>query len=306
MQLLKYMACIWAEYEKTFLDESGRIIRNKSFKYPPIIPVVYYEGEKEKTADMRLRDRVMFSDILRPYIPDFKYIVVRNHDFSDEELLSREDEMSLLMLINKFQTADDISNFKEISKDKIDAIIQDSPEAVIDIIASVVKSLCTKIHISAEETDEAVRKVREHKLGYLFENMEKIDIQELRRIADEERLRAEVNRKEAEENQKRAEENRKRAEENRKRAEENQKRAEENQKRAEENHRETEEERRRIKRTAFISIKCFLMDIECDLKKIESAIYAQEDTNKIVEWIDNMEQTTDKMKYYKDIIGEDE
>ena len=193
--------------------------------------------------------------------------------------------MSLLMLINKFQTADDISNFKEISKDKIDAIIQDSPEAVIDIIASVVKSLCTKIHISAEETDEAVRKVREHKLGYLFENMEKIDIQELRRIADEERLRAEVNRKEAEENQKRAEEN---------------------QKRAEENHRETEEERRRIKRTAFISIKCFLMDIECDLKKIESAIYAQEDTNKIVEWIDNMEQTTDKMKYYKDIIGEDE
>ncbi|MEE1100786.1 MAG: hypothetical protein U0K86_04815 [Agathobacter sp.] len=221
--------------------------------------------------------------------------------------------MSLLMLINKFQTADDISNFKEISKDKIDAIIQDSPEAVIDIIASVVKSLCTKIHISAEETDEAVRKVREHKLGYLFENMEKIDIQELRRIADEERLRAEVNRKEAEENQKRAEENRKRAEENRKRAEENRKRAEENrkraeenQKRAEENHRETEEERRRIKRTAFISIKCFLMDIECDLKKIESAIYAQEDTNKIVEWIDNMEQTTDKMKYYKDIIGEDE
>ena len=285
MQLLKYMACIWAEYEKTFLDESGRIIRNKSFKYPPIIPVVYYEGEKEWTADMHLRDRVMFSDILRPYIPDFKYIVVRNHDFSDEELLSREDEMSLLMLINKFQTADDISNFKEISKDKIDAIIQDSPEAVIDIIASVVKSLCTKIHISAEETDEAVRKVREHKLGYLFENMEKIDIQELRRIADEERLRAEVNRKEAEENQKRAEEN---------------------QKRAEENHRETEEERRRIKRTAFISIKCFLMDIECDLKKIESAIYAQEDTNKIVEWIDNMEQTTDKMKYYKDIIGEDE
>ena len=47
------------------------------------------------------------------------------------------------------------------------------------------------------------------------------------------------------------------------------------------------------------------MDIECDLEKIESAIYAQEDTNKIVEWIDNMEQTTDKMKFYKDIIGED-
>ena len=98
MQLLKYMACIWAEYEKTFLSERGKISKNKSFKYPPIIPVVYYEGKKEWTADMYLRDRIMFSDILRPYIPDFKYIVVRNHDFSDEELLAREDEMSLLML----------------------------------------------------------------------------------------------------------------------------------------------------------------------------------------------------------------
>ena len=151
MQLLKYMACIWAEYEKTFLSERGKISKNKSFKYPPIIPVVYYEGKKEWTADMYLRDRIMFSDILRPYIPDFKYIVVRNHDFSDEELLAREDEMSLLMLINKFQTADDITNFRDIEKDKIDSIIHNSSDQVIDIIAAVVRSLCTKIHISAEE-----------------------------------------------------------------------------------------------------------------------------------------------------------
>ena len=84
-------------------------------------------------------------------------------------------------------------------------------------------------------------------MGYLFENMEKIDIQELRRIADQERLRAEVNRKEADENRKIADEN----------------------------HRETEEERRRIKRTAFVSIKCFLIDIECDLEKIESSFEAK-------------------------------
>ena len=185
MQLLKYMACIWAEYEKTFLSERGKISKNKSFKYPPIIPVVYYEGKKEWTADMYLRDRIMFSDILRPYIPDFKYIVVRNHDFSDEELLAREDEMSLLMLINKFQTADDITNFRDIEKDKIDSIIHNSSDQVIDIIAAVVRSLCTKIHISAEETDDAVQKVREHKLGYLFENMEKIDIQQLRKEAED-------------------------------------------------------------------------------------------------------------------------
>lgn len=184
------MACIWAEYEKTFLSERGKISKNKSFKYPPIIPVVYYEGKKEWTADMYLRDRIMFSDILRPYIPDFKYIVVRNHDFSDEELLAREDEMSLLMLINKFQTADDITNFRDIEKDKIDSIIHNSSDQVIDIIAAVVRSLCTKIHISAEEW---------------------------RKLGEKERQKAK------EEQQKRKEEQQKRIEEQQKRKEEQQK-----------------------------------------------------------------------------------
>lgn len=197
MQLLKYMACIWAEYEKTFLSERGKISKNKSFKYPPIIPVVYYEGKKEWTADMYLRDRIMFSDILRPYIPDFKYIVVRNHDFSDEELLAREDEMSLLMLINKFQTADDITNFRDIEKDKIDSIIHNSSDQVIDIIAAVVRSLCTKIHISAEEW---------------------------RKLGEKERQKAK------EEQQKAKEEQQKRKEEQQKRIEEQQKRKEEQQK----------------------------------------------------------------------------
>ena len=197
MQLLKYMACIWAEYEKTFLSERGKISKNKSFKCPPIIPVVYYEGKKEWTADMYLRDRIMFSDILRPYIPDFKYIVVRNHDFSDEELLAREDEMSLLMLINKFQTADDITNFRDIEKDKIDSIIHNSSDQVIDIIAAVVRSLCTKIHISAEEW---------------------------RKLGEKERQKAK------EEQQKAKEEQQKRKEEQQKRKEEQQKRIEEQQK----------------------------------------------------------------------------
>lgn len=276
MQLLKYMACIWAEYEKTFLSERGKIGKNKSFRYPPIIPVVYYEGKKEWTADMYLRDRIMFSDILRPYIPDFKYIVVRNHDFSDEELLAREDEMSLLMLINKFQTADDITNFRDIEKDKIDSIIHNSSEQVIDIIAAVVRSLCTKIHISAEETDDAVQKVREHKLGYLFENMEKIDIQQLRKEAEEWRKLGEEERQKAKEEQ--------------------QKRKEEQQKRI--------EEQQKIKRMSMTILKAFFDDpAEYDMELIKSVIDSTDDTNRIVSWTDATENCSDKTALYNEIIG---
>ena len=283
MQLLKYMACIWAEYEKTFLAEHGRISKNKSFKYPPIIPVVYYEGKREWTADMHLRDRIMFSDILRPYIPDFKYIVVRNHDFSDEELLDRKDEMSLLMLINKFQTADDITNFRDIEKDKIDSIIHNSPEQVIDIIAAVVRSLCTKIHISAEETDDAVQKVREHKLGYLFENMEKIDIQQLRQEAEDWRNVTEKERQKAEEERQKAEEERQKAEEERQKA-----------KLAFD----------KTKKMTFMLLKVFFKDTDYDLNKIKTIIDNETDMEKVDRWTEATESGMPEQDLYNEIVGE--
>ena len=191
--------------------------------------------------------------------------------------------MSLLMLINKFQTADDITNFRDIEKDKIDSIIHNSSEQVIDIIAAVVRSLCTKIHISAEETDDAVQKVREHKLGYLFENMEKIDIQQLRKEAEEWRKLGE------EERQKAKEERQKAKEEQQKRKEEQQKRIEEQQK---------------IKRMSMTILKAFFDDpAEYDMELIKSVIDSTDDTNRIVSWTDATENCSDKTALYNEIIG---
>ena len=42
MQLLKYMVCIWENYVRAL--EEIRINRHKEFLYPPIYPIVYYEG----------------------------------------------------------------------------------------------------------------------------------------------------------------------------------------------------------------------------------------------------------------------
>ena len=205
--------------------------------------------------------------------------------------------MSLLMLINKFQTADDITNFRDIEKDKIDSIIHNSSDQVIDIIAAVVRSLCTKIHISAEETDDAVQKVREHKLGYLFENMEKIDIQQLRKEAEEWRKLGEEERQKAKEEQQKAKEEQQKAkEEQQKRKEEQQKRIEEQQKR--------KEEQQKIKRMSMTILKAFFDDpAEYDMELIKSVIDSTDDTNRIVSWTDATENCSDKTVLYNEIIG---
>ena len=133
------------------------------------------------------------------WIPDFRYEVVRIHDYSDGELLDRGNEMSLIMLINKIQNTADLEHFIRIPPDKMNRIIQNSPEQVVEVLVTVMESLCFKMDVSAEERSQCVRKVKVRDMGYLFENMEKISIQEERKKTEEERKKTEEQRKRAEE-----------------------------------------------------------------------------------------------------------
>lgn len=50
MQILKYMVCIWQDYAKEQERLQKHITNRKYFRYPPILPIVYYEGTSKWTA----------------------------------------------------------------------------------------------------------------------------------------------------------------------------------------------------------------------------------------------------------------
>ena len=227
VQLLRYMVCIWTEYRREMEKVRQGCTRQKGFRYPVIIPIVYYEGKQEWTADRRLCGRIGGSSEFMRWIPDFRYEVVRIHDYSDRELLDRGNEMSLIMLINKIQNTGDLEKFIRIPPDQMNRIIQNSPEQVVEVLVTVMESLCIKIDASAEERSQCVRKVKARDMGYLFENMEKISIQEERRKTEEQRKKTEEERKKTEEERRKAEEEHRKAEAERQKAEAERKRAEE-------------------------------------------------------------------------------
>ncbi len=214
MQLLKYMLCIWLDYEKEMEQKKAGASDRKSFRYPLIIPVVYYEGKAPWTADCRFRTRVFWGEQFREWIPDFTYEVVRLHDYSNEELLARGDEMSLIMLFNKIQDTVDLSEFLKLPREKLNDIVKDTPEAILDIIASVMESLCVKIGATEEEMQECVSRVKERRMGYLFENIEKMDIQAERRNTAQARAEAQRVREEAQRAQEEAQRTQEEAQEN--------------------------------------------------------------------------------------------
>lgn len=68
------------------------ITKRKGFRYPPILPIVFYDGPGAWTAAVNFQERVYLNEMLGEYIPSFRYLVIP---------LSRESPASVLKLIGK-------------------------------------------------------------------------------------------------------------------------------------------------------------------------------------------------------------
>ena len=82
MQLLRYMVYIWEDYEREMERQHKGISRTKGFRYPPILPIVYYEGTGKWTAARDLQDRILFDKAFEPFTPKFFYKLIELNSYS--------------------------------------------------------------------------------------------------------------------------------------------------------------------------------------------------------------------------------
>ena len=204
MQLLRYMCVIWQEYKVSQNKIREESSRRKNFRYPLIIPIVYYEGKRKWTADLNLKDRIEFSEEMEKYIPDFTYQVVSVRQYTNEELSEKHDEMSLVMLINKIQTEEDLSEFRKVSEEMVESIYGNAPDEIKEIYKKILWSLLMKLKVPNEEASNIIGEIGGRGMGYLFENMDEMDIQAERRNTAREKKRADVAEEQRDEEKQRA------------------------------------------------------------------------------------------------------
>lgn len=233
MQIFRYMVYIWETYAKEAEKLQKGITKRADFKYPPILPIVYYEGVGNWTVPFDFKNRIMEGEAFGKYLPNFEYYLVPLRKYSNEELLAKKDEISLVMMINKMQNTEDIDIFRSLPADKVETILKNTPEHLLTIISDILRAFLLKMNVPATQTEELVGKVREKKMGYLFENVVPYDIEKEKQKAEEQRKLAEEQRMIAEEQRTIAEEQRTIAEEQRTIAEEQRTIAEKHQTRAE-------------------------------------------------------------------------
>lgn len=187
MQVLRYMVYIWEDYEKEQEKEHAGISKTKDFKYPPVLPIVYYDGITDWEKDIELGNRVFLSDIFESYIPNFKCILVQLKNYSNAEIMEKKDELSIIMMISKLQKAADFAAIsREVSAEYLNEVTAGTPEYLLDIIAQIVEILLLKVNVPRKEAEAFAGQVKERPMGELFANFEAYDVQATRKKAREE------------------------------------------------------------------------------------------------------------------------
>ena len=113
-RLLHYIDVIW-QHIRNATPEAER--RAKEFRLPPVVPVVFYTGERPWTGHHRLSDVVAFGEQLRPHLPDFELQIVQVRALEDEELAKKDTwGATIIRLIGAFVTKPRREKFDEIAR----------------------------------------------------------------------------------------------------------------------------------------------------------------------------------------------
>ena len=177
---------IWEDYEKQQEKLHKGIFHTKNFKYPPILPIVYYEDAPEWTAG-GLKSRIALNDAFSEYIPDFQYHLVSLNKYDNQVLIDKKDELSFLMLINKIRNAEEFKNLN-LPDGYIKKLLLNSPADVIDVISKVIMVVLRKHNVPENEIQDVVDQVKERKSMALFDNYKGFDVQAERKYGQKELL----------------------------------------------------------------------------------------------------------------------
>lgn len=182
-KILRYIVMVLTDYETEQEKLHPGITKTKDFKYPPILPIVYYEGSQKWNAVTNFKDRTYLSDTLGAYIPDFEYLVIPLSDYSNTELIEKKDELSLIMLVNKLRSSADFKNLKEIPSEYFENLEKNTPEYLLKLIGKIIAVFLYRLNVPREEVEDFTDQIERREFTMLFDSFEAYDVQETRKTS---------------------------------------------------------------------------------------------------------------------------
>jgi hypothetical protein len=194
-KMLQYICLVLDNYEKE--QKNRNAPSTKDFLYPPVLPIVFYDGPDKWTAWRNFRDRTALADVFGKYIPAFEYELVELNKYRQEDLIEFCDTLSFIMIIDKLGTKEGLQILKKLPQDYIEQIQLKVPENLSRLMTDVITALLDRLEAPREEiaavTDLIERKEYRTMFDALVESVladKRQAVQQAKEEARQERERA--------------------------------------------------------------------------------------------------------------------
>jgi hypothetical protein len=182
-KMLQYIVLILGDCEKEANEKKRGIVNTKEFKYPPVLPIVFYDGKSPWTAARTMLDRTELSEAFGKYIPKFEYELVSLNEYTEQDLVNFGGALSLIMLLDKMQNPEDLSILKKLPEDYAETLSKSIPPRLSKLLSDVATALLRRINVPPEEIAAIADKIYERRIQEMFTGIKGYDVQETRRLA---------------------------------------------------------------------------------------------------------------------------
>ena len=163
------------------MEHQSRVHYDMSFRMLRYIVMVLTDYEAGVSAKRDYKDRVHLSDILGEYIPSFEYIVVPLNKYSNNEIAEKNDELSLIMLINKLKSSEEFKNLKELPTEYLKNLEENTPEYLLKLISKIISVLLYRLNVPRKEVEVFTDQIVRREFSMLFDSFEAYDVQAVRK-----------------------------------------------------------------------------------------------------------------------------
>ena len=183
-KMLQYISLVLNDWEKDIEMAEPGSSKRKDFKYPPVLPIIFYDGKETWTAERNFLERTYLNEVFEKYIPKFEYELVNLNDYSEEEIMGFGDALSIVLLIDKIRDKKGERLLRQLPTDYAEKLSLQIPGSLIKLLSDVIRVLPDKSGYDRQEIEKYLGYVEKpegkEKIGmfeavieYLIEEREK-------------------------------------------------------------------------------------------------------------------------------------
>ena len=168
-QLLTYIWGVLDGYRRDMLAK-GFNPQTRGFRYPVVIPIVYYTGDEKWSVPGSNRERFFLKRELGRYIPGFEYLLFEAGKIPREKILGAKNEFAFISLLAGIgESAESTEIFNQLPPDFFEGM-KDSSEAVKEDMLQVIGARLRRLKMP----EEKIRKILQEYWKEVDQSMDKL------------------------------------------------------------------------------------------------------------------------------------